>query len=57
MLCVSKSDYAGEMDFPGSPVVKNLPANAEDMGSIPGLEIKIPHATGRLSPLAPEPVF
>ena len=57
MLCVSKSEYAGEMDFPGSPVVKNLPANAEDMGSIPGLEIKIPHATGRLSPLAPEPMF
>ena len=23
--------------FPGSPVVKNLPANAGDMGSIPGL--------------------
>ena len=26
------------LDFPGGPVVKNLPANAEDMGSIPGLE-------------------
>ena len=25
-------------DFPGGPVVKNLPANARDMGSIPGLE-------------------
>ena len=24
-------------DFPGDPVVKNLPANAGDMGSIPGL--------------------
>ena len=24
-------------DFPGSPVVKNLPANAGDMGLIPGL--------------------
>ena len=24
-------------NFPGSPVVKNLPANAGDMGSIPGL--------------------
>ena len=23
-------------DFPGSTVVKNLPANAGDMGSIPG---------------------
>ena len=25
------------MDFPGGPVVKNLPANAGDTGSIPGL--------------------
>ena len=25
------------MDFCGGPVVKNLPANAEDMGCIPGL--------------------
>ena len=24
------------MGFPGGSVVKNLPANAEDMGSIPG---------------------
>ena len=24
-------------DFPGDPMVKNLPANAQDMGSIPGL--------------------
>ena len=23
-------------DFPGDPVVKNLPANAGDMGSVPG---------------------
>ena len=23
-------------DFPGGPVVKNLPSNAEDAGSIPG---------------------
>ena len=28
-----------KQDFPGGPVVKNLPANARDMGSIPGLEI------------------
>ena len=26
-------------DFPDGPVVKNLPANAEDMGSIPGPEM------------------
>ena len=25
------------LDFPGGPVIKNLPDNAEDMGSIPGL--------------------
>ena len=25
------------LDFPGGPVVKNLPAKAVDMGSIPGL--------------------
>jgi len=25
------------MDFPGGPVVKNLPVNTRDMGSIPGL--------------------
>ena len=24
------------LEFPGGPVVKNLPANAGDMGSIPG---------------------
>ena len=25
------------LDFPGGPVVKNLPVNAGDMDSIPGL--------------------
>ena len=29
-------------DFPGGPVVKNLPYNAGDTGSIPGWGIKIP---------------
>ena len=32
-------------DFPGGPVVKNLPGNAGDMGVIPGQGMKIPHAT------------
>ena len=32
--------------FPGGPVVKNLPANAGNMGSIPGPGLKIPHAWG-----------
>ena len=31
-------------DFPGSPVVKTLPSNAEGAGSIPGRGAKIPHA-------------
>ena len=29
-------------DFPGGPVVKNPPANAGDMGSIPGLGSRAP---------------
>ena len=39
-------------DFPGGPVVKNLPSNAGDTGSIPGQGTKIPHATWQLSPRA-----
>ena len=34
-------------DFPGSPGVKNLPANAGDMGSIPAG--KIPYAAEQQS--------
>ena len=33
-------------------MVKNLPSNAEDSSSIPGLGTKIPHASGKLSPCA-----
>ena len=36
-------------DFPGCPVMKNLPLNAEDMGSSPGTGTRIPHAAGQLS--------
>jgi len=32
-------------DFPGGPVVKTLPSNAEGVGSIPGWAAKIPHAS------------
>ena len=39
-----------EWDFPGGPVVKNLPSNAGDTGLILGRGTKIPHATGQLSP-------
>ena len=33
-ICVQEIHFE---DFPGGPVVKNLPANAGDMGSVPGL--------------------
>ena len=36
-------------DFPGGPVIKNLPFNAGDMGLIPGQRTKIPDASGQLS--------
>ena len=39
-------------DFPGGPVVKNLPCNAGDASSIPGRGTKIPHAVEQLSPRA-----
>ena len=35
-------------DIPGSPVVKNLPCNAGDMGLIPGLELRF-HMPQKLS--------
>ena len=38
-----------QQDFPGGKVVKNLPSNAGDSGSIPGWGTKIPHTTGKLS--------
>ena len=39
-------------DFPGGPVVKNLPPSAGSAGLIPGQRTKIPHALGQLSPFA-----
>ena len=30
-------------DFPSGPLIKNLPCNAGDAGSIPGLGSKTPH--------------
>ena len=38
-------------DFPGGPVVKNLPSNAGDASSNPGWETKIPHAVGSTEPM------
>ena len=45
-----KSQNSTEADFPGDPVVENLPASAGDTGPIPGLASF--HATGQLSPRA-----
>ena len=39
-------------DSPGGPVVKNPPSNARDVGLIPGLGTKIPHAVGQLGSCA-----
>ena len=36
-------------DFPGSPVVKNPPCNAGDVGSISGRGAKTPHAMEQLT--------
>ena len=36
-------------DFPGSPVVKNLPRNAGDVGLFPGQGTKIPRTLEQLS--------
>ena len=36
-------------DFPHGPVIKNLPFNAGDAGSIPGWGIKIPRVIEQLS--------
>ena len=34
------------LGFPGGPVVKTLPSRAVGVGSVPGREAKIPHASG-----------
>ena len=36
-IFLNKGGGGASRDFPGGAVVKNLPANAEDMGSSPGL--------------------
>ena len=38
------NEYCKSGDFPGGPLVKNLPSNAENTGLIPGQGIKFPHA-------------
>ena len=34
-------------DFPGGPVIENLPSNAGNVDLSPGWRTKIPHAMGR----------
>ena len=46
-----KKQITNHRDILGGPVVKNLPSNAEDMGSITDQGTKISHARGQLSPL------
>ena len=48
MLILLKNLLFG--DFPGGPVVKNLPSNAGDPGAVPGWGTRIPYAMGQLSP-------
>ena len=49
-LGIEKNFYKYDSrDFLGGPVVKNLPSNAGDVGSIPGWGTKIPHAKRQLS--------
>ena len=46
--CCGKNDAKNlPGDFPGGPVIKNLPSKAGDMGLIPGQRTKIPQATTR----------
>ena len=46
LKCYQYNSYLKSLrrDLPGGPVVKNLSVNAGDMGSVPGLGTKIPHA-------------
>ena len=44
------SEDLSSRDFPGGPVVKNLPYSAGDVDSIPGQGTKIPHVAGQISP-------
>ena len=48
LIAKAYHDINSVVDFPGGPVVKNLPSNAEDVCSIPHPGI-FPHAMGQLS--------
>ena len=47
-LLTTDQDSEGR-DFPGSPVVKNLPSSAGNTGSSPGQGTKIPHTSRQLN--------
>ena len=47
-----KNNEVCTKDIPGGLVVRNMPANSGDTGSIPGLSGKIPYTRGQLSPHA-----
>ena len=47
-----------EEDFPGGPVVKNPPANAGNMGSIPGWgRFRVPRSNQACEPQLPKPMY
>ena len=48
-LCINKN-HGNKWDFPGDPVVKNMPCKMGGAGSIPGQGTNVPHATEQLSP-------
>ena len=50
LKAVPARDQKGKRrNFASGPVVKNLPSNAGDVGSIPGWGAKILHVVGQLS--------
>ena len=50
MYMYIKKKKNASLDFSSGPVVKNLPSNAENAGSIFGWRAKIPHAEEQLIP-------
>ena len=52
LLCKPKLQILESGDVPSGPVVKNPPCSAEEAGSVPDWETKIPHATQQVSPRA-----
>ena len=45
----SNEEILPAQDFPAGPVVRSLPCNAEDVGSVPGRGTKTPRAIEQLS--------